>query len=290
MSLITNAYIGTENGLDQASSDFTAEPIELQNGLHKFQFPRELTINLSKDKTYGDGWGIFANDKQTTPTDMPFGIPVVYESASKTLTEVVSDRQMATNSNLLPANLTSSFTAPNGSRIIQHTLNMVWLGYEESYSFTIKFEDPDINNELKPGGRIFSEAFRIAPEVIPTGAVAGEPPYIDCPDFSAFDKHLLITSVNKTQNSDGWHTAAVEASRFIPATDTASPPLEASLKLWTSPTLHADYMGGATDTSSFYKITQTINLTSQGNPTLNESLEVYPDSESLSYMDTNYTI
>ncbi len=324
MALKTSAYIGTTSSIDSATVTKDADLITLQNGLHQYSYPREVTYNGSKEVTLGGYWGIYDNDHTGNTL---FGTGVIWESATWTRTDVVSDRRMTSHSDL---DTCDGGTTPNGTQVLQFTDNMIWLGYNETLSATIKCSDYGIT-AFKPGDRFTADSdIAIIPAVgvsdtvyeagtasevasgaysAITGAAHGSPvPYIwldMVPSGTAnFDKHFIVSSISHNETMDDWHNVSLELTRFVPTTDPTDVDQSALLtylRLWTSDSttwsglcntcsdFALDFSHSAlTDINAnyaFYSITITTNLTSGGNPTYTEAIDFFPSIE----VETNYS-
>lgn len=298
MALLTSVNIGTTGGINTASVDYRVEDVRLQNGLMQAIHPRELTFTISKEKTFGDAWGIYGNDDSNNIAEWG---GVIFDSATHTLTDLISDRQMASKSEVATStNGVDSFTPPTGAQIIQYTENMIYLGYTETLSLTLQYSAETVGNLIhnitKPGMRLTNE-FTIRPALAAVGLPTTLPPYIYCAGVrSGYDyiDSFMVTSVNFTQSSGDWHKAAIELTRTISNTsgNTSVSALLPKMQLWYTggawQSLGTDYMP-ADEMPAFYQVTITTNLTAGGSPTLTESVEVYPDKDSYSLLDTGYT-
>jgi len=314
MTVIQSAFIGTTNSIANASVDKSVDFIELQNGTGRFQHPRELTVSISREKTEGQYFGICDNDSAAN-TESFGGVGAVIESATHTRTDVVGDRQMATH--LSYAAEDGSFVAPAGEYIIQYTDNMLWLGYEDTLSFTIKYQSDTVPpaNMRKSGARVITPVAihpALYPDagVYPAGSTLGDAPGVTevVSALAAMEpvaavnastaNYYFVRSVNFSQNADDWHTMAVELNRFVPNTDLQgdTSPLLGSLALWRSAgswtTLGLDYMfvdaSGSNDFPAYYSATITVSLTAGGTPTRNESIEFFAsDTDMTDYMTLN---
>ena len=314
MALKTSAFIGTSSSIESASLSKTADLVTLQNGLHQFSYPREITYSGSKEATLGKFWGIYDNDHLANNL---FGAGVIWDSATWTRTDVVSDRRMAA---------TDCFE-PDGSQVIQYTDGMIWTGYTETLSATVKCAEYGFSSPFKPGDRItqdttggdivifpavgtataiYSAVSAAAAASAASSAIAaaayGDPvPYIylDIPTNTAgtFDQHFIVVSMDHNESQSVWHTMQIELSRFVPTTnplDTGVSPLYPHLKLWLSGLATWDGMCNTcatlTNVPPYHSITITVSLTSGGNPTYTEAIEFYPGEENdEDGLVTNYT-
>lgn len=305
MTITGTAYIGTYGQIATASVDKSADMISLQNGMSRFDHARELTARCSKEKQWADYYGLCNNESPANSTTFG-GTGLIVQSASQTRTEVVTDRQMGTDPAIALSN--GTFVAPDHTKIIQYTENMLWLGYEDSISLTITYEGGTsipAAAMLKPGGKV-TWAIGLHPVAYPTGSAITASPTtttvglarvaLEPVVYGAYDSNnpYIVRSVNFNQSSGDWHTAAIELSKFVPNSDTdgSSSPLLSQLSLWATASalnsLGGEYMFDGTATNAFpafYMCTITINLTSGGVPTMTEDVEFYPsDSAQTDYM------
>jgi len=150
MTLKTSAFIGTTSSLDSATLSKSADLITLQNGLHQFSYPREVTYSGTKEVTLGKYWGIYDND-HTANTLFSASEGVIWNSATWTRTDVVSDRRMTSHSDI---DTCDGGTVPDGSQVLQFTDAMIWTGYTETVSCNITCSDYSTIDPFKPGDRI----------------------------------------------------------------------------------------------------------------------------------------
>ena len=283
-------YFGTENNVDEASADMSVDTIVHQDGLKTNVFGREVTVSATKRDTYGDTYGIFAYDHEDNELNQTFN------SASITREEIVSDKHMYSQSGLLPG---ATFTVPDGSKILTYTNSMIWLGYTETIEFTVRYNgmsDPSFLLLAKPGGRwVTNFVIKPAsgPAIAPTTGLY-LPWIYAVVDGTKFDTHFMVQSINRSQQRD-WHTAVISMTRTVPIADEDNPvsPLAPYLELWTSTDgiitpLNYEYMTDTGNNIEFYKITQTLELSSSASASLTESIEFYPSDEDADILETGY--
>jgi len=305
-TLKTSAYIGLAGGLDSVTTNDTAETVELRNGLNVVSHPLERTHTITKNKTFGEAYGIYNNscDLNTIAGGL------IFRSASYTATDAVSQRQTKATSSVVDPS-TGALTAPDGTQFIQVTENMIWLGYNETYSLDVLYDPAIVGTEVVKVGNRITSPFLITPAVISgSAATATSPPATLTPPYDKapyiqfapgadpdFSDHLLVEDVTITNDSGDWHSASISLKRFVPATEgcastTDSDNVSASFLLsrlqmiqessaWVIP---FDY-SPATSSSElpdFYSCSLRINLTAEGNPTSEESVEFFPSDSSSS--------
>ena len=313
MPLLDTAYYGTDSCTNSVTVDKSVDFVENINGLSRFPFPRELSVTVSKEKTEYDYYGICpdtdpANANSFDPDAGATGFMV--ESVTQTRTEVVSDRIMCTHPGVTTG---SSYFAPDGTKMLNYTGNMLWLGYEDVISVTFKVPGTAQawpNDEFTTTGSRITSPFGLHPAVVAVGAATSTSSVANClTDFAASrpvvyaaasaTDYYVLRSANLSQSATDFHTMTIELYRFVPQTDGVvtgnadTSPLLSELTLVAAAStfdlLGSDYSFSTSpnDFPDFYSCTITVSLTSTGNPVRSETVEFYPsDTAQTAYMTT----